>query len=202
MPRRYRSGRREAAVQKTRRRILEATMRLHGEQGIIGTSWEDIARRSGVSLATVYRHFRSLNELVPACGAMAEEHMRPPLPEHAETLFAGAVSPADRVERLVDDLCGFYERAGGALLLAKREGHLVEPLGAWSAGMDRTRRHLVRAALGPEAGKRAESVVDALVSFPVWQALLEAGVSRGEARRVIRRLAAGAGVRPSDEEER
>lgn len=165
-------------------------MHLHGEQGIIGTSWEDIARRAGVSLATVYRHFPSLNELVPACGAMAEGFMRPPAPEQAETLFGGVDALPERIERLVEELCAFYERGGGALLLAKREGHMVEPLAAWAGKLDRTREILVRAALRPaDLDERTIQVLDALVSFSVWQALIEAGVSHSKAPHVIRGLA-------------
>lgn len=186
MPRRYRSRKREEAVQETRRKILEATMHLHGEQGILGTSWEDIARGAGVSLATVYRHFPSVRELVPACGAMAEQFMRPPAPEQAETLFRGAEGVAERVERLVAELCGFYQRGAGALLLAQREAHAVEPLAAWARKLDETRELLVRAALAP-AGlpEPAVRVSVALTGFPVWRALVDAGVPEADTPRLV-----------------
>lgn len=165
-------------------------MQLHAEQGIIGTSWEDIARRAGVALATVYRHFPSLNELVPACGAMAEGFMQPPRSEQAETLFEGVDALGERIGRLVGELCAFYERAGSALLLASREGHLVAPLGEWAGKLDRTREILVRAALRPGGlDERAHQLVNALVSFSFWQALIDAGVSRSDARQVVRSLA-------------
>lgn len=164
-------------------------MRLHGEQGIVGTSWEEIARRAGVSQATVYRHFPSLSELVPACGAMAEEFMRPPTPERAETLFEGVHALEERIARLVDELSAFYERASGSLLLARREAHLVEPLAAWADRQAAVRELLVRRALGESAPTdRTAGVVDALVSFSVWQALIEAGIPSSEARSVIRGL--------------
>ncbi len=189
MPRRYRSTRRAEAVEETRRRILIATMELHGEQGILATSWEDIARRAGVALATVYRHFPTLGELVPACGALAEQFIQPPKPELAATLFAGADDVAERVRRLAMELCAFYERGAVALATARREGHLVEPLGAWARELDRTREMLVAAALAPAAPDEATSrVAAALTAFPVWQALTEAGVPPAEAPRVIRGL--------------
>lgn len=164
-------------------------MQLHGEQGIVGTSWEDIARRAGVSQATVYRHFPSLSELVPACGAMAEEFMRPPTPERAETLFEGAHALEDRVARLVEELSAFYERASGSLLLVRREARLVKPLAAWADKQAAVRELLVRRALDRTAlTDRTAKVVDALVSFAVWQALIEGGVPPSEARGVIRHL--------------
>ncbi|HET8822384.1 MAG TPA: helix-turn-helix domain-containing protein [Thermoleophilaceae bacterium] len=42
----------------------------HGENGIFGTSWQDIAKEADVSVATVYADFPSLDELLPACGAL------------------------------------------------------------------------------------------------------------------------------------
>ena len=189
MPRRYRSPRRDQAVEETRRKILLATMELHGEQGIMATSWEDIAGRAGVALATVYRHFPTLNELVPACGALAEQFIQPPKPELAQTLFPGADDVAERIGRLAAELCSFYERGAIALATARREGHLVEPLGAWSRELDRTRETLVRAALAPAApDERTSRVAAALTAFPVWQALTEAGVPAAEAPAVIRTL--------------
>ena len=41
-------------------------MHLHLEQGIVATTWEDIARRADVATATVYRHYPTLDELVGA----------------------------------------------------------------------------------------------------------------------------------------
>ena len=61
-------SKRAAAAARTRERIVDATRDLHGEQGIAATSWEDIAARAGVGVGTVYRHFPSLDELIPACG--------------------------------------------------------------------------------------------------------------------------------------
>jgi AcrR family transcriptional regulator len=59
---------RKAPVEETRQRIAEATLALHSEKGMFDTSWKDIAERADVSVATVYKHFPSLDELVPACG--------------------------------------------------------------------------------------------------------------------------------------
>lgn len=189
MPRRYRSRKRDEGVQLTRRRIIEATMQLHAEQGIVATNWEDIARRAGVSLATVYRHFPSLDELVPACGALAEDFIRPPLPELAEATFDGLDELDERLRRLVDELCTYYERGGDALLLARREGHLVEALAAWARKLDRTVETFVRAAVRPaNLDERTVKVIAALASFPVWQSLVDTGLPPSEVQGVIRDL--------------
>src|SRR3712207_9294899 len=85
-------GKRKTAVEETRQRILEATLALHAEKGIFGTSWQDIAHRADVSVGTVYKHFPSLDELVPACGELMYAITRPPSPEDAPRMFAGADS--------------------------------------------------------------------------------------------------------------
>lgn len=189
MPRRYRPSRRAEAVEGTRRRILEATIQLHGEQGILATSWEDIARRAGVAQATVYRHFPSLNELVPACGALADVYIQPPTPDVVSTLFRGAVSLSDRIGFLVGELSAFYERAEGIFVGVRREAHLLDPLREWLEKRDEVQDTLVRAAL--EAAKpdeRTVQVVRALTSFSFWEALIGAGVPRDVAPGIIHGL--------------
>src|SRR6266511_4195895 len=59
-------------------------MALHAERGILATTWEDIARRADVAVATVYRYFPSLDALVPACGEEVRRVTQPPRPERAE----------------------------------------------------------------------------------------------------------------------
>ena len=100
-PRKYRMDRRKEAVEETRRRIMDATVALHGEQGILATSWEDIAQKADVALATVYRHFPSLEELVPACGERITAFIKPPTLETAQETFGSTQSQADRIKLLV-----------------------------------------------------------------------------------------------------
>ena len=87
--------RRASAAAQTRQRIIEATRALHGEQGIAATSWDQIAARAGVGVGTVYRHFPSLDELIPACGAVTMEVLALPDPASVPALFAGATAPPE-----------------------------------------------------------------------------------------------------------
>ena len=57
--RRYRSARRRADAERTRRRIVEAARSLFARDGIDRVTMERIARRAGVALPTVYAAFRS-----------------------------------------------------------------------------------------------------------------------------------------------
>src|SRR5688500_12570201 len=114
-PRNYDMSKRAAAVAQTRQRIVDATLELHGEQGIAATSWDDIAARAGVGVGTVYRHFPSLDELIPACGEITKQVVALPDPSRLPALFEDATEPAERIARLVRETFAIYERAARAL---------------------------------------------------------------------------------------
>jgi AcrR family transcriptional regulator len=61
----YRSELREAQAKETRARILDATVRVMST-GLAGLSVPAVAREAGVSVPTVYRHFRTKRDLLAA----------------------------------------------------------------------------------------------------------------------------------------
>src|SRR5215203_6814967 len=77
MARDYRMQKRAEARDQVRERIVEATMRLHDEKGVVPTTFAEVAERAGVGPATVSRHFPTLGDLVRACGAHVWHEMRP-----------------------------------------------------------------------------------------------------------------------------
>ncbi len=62
----YRSRSRTAGAQHTRERIVTAVRELLGEERFHESTVEQVAKRAGVSRATVYQHFRSRIDLVDA----------------------------------------------------------------------------------------------------------------------------------------
>src|SRR5260370_2518859 len=74
---------REESFAQSNSRIVEAAQALPSERGVLGTNWQDIARRPGVSPVTVYRHFRSLSELIPACARSFVDSVAPLAEEDA-----------------------------------------------------------------------------------------------------------------------
>src|SRR6187399_1815977 len=64
-PRPYRSELRTAQAEETRRRILDATVRLMGA-GVASLSIPAVAREARVSVPTIYRHFASKGGLLTA----------------------------------------------------------------------------------------------------------------------------------------
>src|SRR5438094_2828730 len=105
-PRTYRMTRRAAANEETRKRIVDAAIALHAEKGVLGTSWPDIAKRADVALGTVYRHFPSLDQLVPACTSENTLRTRPPGP----SILLGLARPEERIGQFVRELFAFYGR--------------------------------------------------------------------------------------------
>lgn len=190
MPRRYQMATRERAVQETRQRIIDAAISLHAQRGVIATNWEEIAERAGVSTATVYRHFPSLGELVPACARTAfEAGARLPSPAQAAAAFAGLTRPAPRIERLIRESCRCYELGAGWLAAARRDAKSVPALDRAVRLQERVLGVLIQAALGDAfVDAQTMSVIKALIDFPFWKALTDAGVATETVPQVINDL--------------
>jgi AcrR family transcriptional regulator len=188
MPRAYDMTTRSAVVQETRRRILEATLELHTQKGIFGTSWQDIARRADVSVGTVYRHFPSLAELVPACGELLFELTRPPSPEDAVAAIGDEPDPVRRLERAASFLFAFYERAGKHIDSDARERELPE-VREWEQYLRATVTAFVREALAPRRLPSQQfQAVSALFDFRAYDALRTRGISSKRAAREVGEL--------------
>lgn len=176
---------RRAAVEETRRRIVEATLALHSEKGIFDTSWKDIAGRADVSVATVYKHFPSLDELVPACGALIVSITDPPSTEDAPRIFGDVRAPEERLGRLVSELFDFYERGAPYMEVGPKERQLPA-VRHWEAGMRATREGLVREALRPlDPNERTVRAVSALLDFPIFASFRRHGVAKVEAVEIL-----------------
>jgi AcrR family transcriptional regulator len=178
-------NKRRAAVEETRQRILAATLALHSEKGIFGTSWQDIAQRADVSVGTVYKHFPSLDELVPACGELMYAITRPPSLEDAPRIFAEATSLEERLERLVSELFGFYERGAPYIETDFQERRLPE-VQEWEAHMRATIAGLAREALQPVGpDERTVGAVSALLDFSTFKSFMDRDITKEEAARIM-----------------
>jgi AcrR family transcriptional regulator len=163
------SARREAA-ESTRRKIVEATFALHGEQGIAATTMKHIAARAGVSIGAVYHHFPTYDDAIGACGQLVLEKA-PPLDL---SLFDGLGSWPDRVARLLSAQYAQYERLP-VLEVARADRHASPVLEAFLAEEARHRRALAAAALAPAAAEPAVAALAALADIGAWRALVSAG---------------------------
>ncbi len=96
--------RRAELVDETRRRITEATARLHTTVGPASTTIAGIAEEAGVTRLTVYRHFPDLDKLFAACQAHWLSQNRPPDPAS----WLSIADPRDRARHALDELYGWF----------------------------------------------------------------------------------------------
>src|SRR4051812_1582565 len=148
-PRKYDMSTRAAAVARTRRRIVDAARELHGERGIAATSWDDIAARAGLGVGTIYRHFPSLDELIPACGEITMQVLALPHRAAIQALFQHVTEPAERIERLVGEAFAIYERGAPELRAIRRDGDIHPRLARDRGELDAALSALVDTALAP-----------------------------------------------------
>ena len=188
-PRRYDMTRKRSIAAETRRRIVDATLKLHGERGIFGTTWADIAGEADVAIGTVYRYFPSLDELVPACGELLMERTGPPRPEDIEAILGDAVGPMSRLKRVADALFGFYARAGRYLEADLRERELPA-VREWEEYLRGLVEGFVRGALaGVPTNPDVVGRLCFLFDVPTLAAMRVRGIEPDEASAIIAGLA-------------
>jgi len=174
-PRKYDMSARQEAAGETRSRIVESAMRLHALQGVLSTSWNEIAEDARVSTATVYRHFPSLAELVPACARVVFDIIQTPTVEEASVQFANLSGPGERLEYLAAASCHCYRRGEQWLHAAYRERDFVPELDQAVRLIQDTLQVLVRAAVGRPLRRPEASTLFVLNDFPFWKSLVDAG---------------------------
>ena len=188
-PRSYDMTNRARAREETRRRIVEATARLHAENGVLGTSWKEIADAADVSVATVYAHFPSLEELLPACGSLVMERVRPPSLEAAVEVVGDAETLEERLLRVARELFDFYERGGPYIEVDVRERQLPE-MQQWEQYLLDLVAAYVREALAQTKRTRTTlASVCALLDLPTFRAFRARRTSPEAAAEIVAELA-------------
>lgn len=105
-PRQYSMEHRAAQAARTRERILDAALACYRERGIAATSLQAVARRAGVSAATILNHFGSGEELARVVVGQLAEDLQ--VPDDGDWTEPGR-NP--RVRRLVQEMFAFYDRS-------------------------------------------------------------------------------------------
>jgi AcrR family transcriptional regulator len=173
MSRGYRQLRREEAAEKTRRRIVQATFDLHGEQGIAATSMKQIAARAGVSVGSVYHHFPTYGDAVTACGTTALGRHPPPTAE----IFAGVADRAERVRRMALAMFELFAaiRAFASVRADQEKVPALVPF-------------LARGAVGDTDADLAPTLA-ALMDVGVYEAMRAAGLGPAQAAQQVAEIA-------------
>jgi AcrR family transcriptional regulator len=176
----YQLGRRAESAEETRRRLVQATFELHGEQGIAATTMKQIADRAGVGVGTVYHHFETLDDTINACGQMVMAMYPPP----TEAIFSGVATMKQRLAVLARALFEHLDQVGFDMVRVDRDRL---PIVRQFVDEELTHRmELTRTALAPFAVDRDQIRVSAaLLDIGVYRALQSAGLSLDQAADTI-----------------
>ena len=176
----YQLGRRAESAEETRRRLVQATFELHGEQGIAATTMKQIADRAGVGVGTVYHHFETLDDTINACGQMVMAMYPPP----TEAIFAGVATMKQRLAVLARALFEHLDNVGFDMVRVDRDRL---PIVRQFVDEELTHRiALTRAALAPFAVDRDQiRGAAALLDIGVYRALQSAGLTLDQAADAI-----------------
>jgi AcrR family transcriptional regulator len=184
----YRMKARAESHERTRRRITESAVELHGTLGPSRTSMSAVAAHAGVRRSTLYRHFPDEAALFVACA----EHWtaQHPLPDLDG--WAGVVDPPQRLRRALRELYAFYDDAEPMLTNLLRDATLVETVRRQFAPiegyMEQARATLLQGRRSP--GRDTVAAVGHAVSFSTWRSLVrEQGCTAEEAVEMMSRLA-------------
>ena len=196
-PRAYNNEMRQLQQADLKARIAEAAAQLHATQGVLATSYAQVAQQAGVSLPTVYKHFPTLDELVQACsGHVAAQaptfpqqrlQEAPDLPAAVDVL----VEACDRQHAHFEPWISWREHQRIPALAALAERNREQLQGLCHSLLE---RHGVTGDLTALAG-----VWESLLAFDFWQRLVRAHRLGRTAARARQRhlLLAAAGPAPA-----
>ena len=165
----YRMTKRAQMVDETRRRIVAATVDLHGSVGPANTTVSAIAEAAGVTRVTVYSHFPDEDALFAACTSHWAAQQRLPDP----AAWRKIPGPEDRAKAALTDLYRFYREAAPMLTLTTRDR---EVLPAFLRQRNQQTTELRTDALldaWPRAQRtrRRRALVGHSMSFATWRSL-------------------------------
>lgn len=164
---------RAEAQERTRLRITESAVALHGTLGPSRTSMSAVADHAGVRRSTLYRHFPDEYALFAACAAhwMAQN----PLPDL--DAWAAVADPAERLERALRELYAYYGRVEQMLTNLIRDAETVpamqQEFGEFRRYFDAARDVLIAGRrLRGRVRARTRAGVGHALAFSTWRSLV------------------------------
>jgi len=187
----YRMKSRAEAQDRTRQRITESAMELHGTLGPSRTSLSAVAKHAGVRRSTLYRYFPDEAALFVACSGFWI--LQNPLPD----LEAWSVvsDPEERLRTALTEIYAYYVDTEQMLANLLRDVGVVEAVQQQFAQfrdyMEAARLTLLVGRR--ERGRRAQAVRAAVghgLAFTTWRSLVrEQGCTANEAVDMMCQLA-------------
>jgi AcrR family transcriptional regulator len=179
----YRMKARAELQQRTRQRIAESAMELHGTLGPSRTSLSAVAKHAGVRRSTLYRHFPDEAALFVACsGHWMSQH---PLPDLEA--WAAVTDPGERLRTALTEIYAYYAETEPMLANLLRDLDVVaavqQQFVQFLNYMEAARLTLIVGRR--ERGRRAQRVRAAVghaLAFTTWRSLVrEQGCTANEA---------------------
>jgi AcrR family transcriptional regulator len=174
--RQYRLGQRAETAGQTRRRIIEATLSVHDEQGITRTTVRDVASRASVAPSTVLHHFPRMDDLIQACGELSDALAPMPTPDD----LGPPTDPATRVRRMTAGLFEWWDQLGDGWDHLQVDRRTLPRVDEWLREVADRHRRLVVSALVDAKPPEIE-LVTAMTTRGVWRSLRDSGASTIEA---------------------
>lgn len=181
----YRKKKRAEQQEKTRQRLVESAVHLHGTVGPANTPMAAVAEHAGVPRSTLYRYFPDEPALFDACSA----HWAAQNPVPDPTSWMEMEEPEERLRKALGELYSFYRRNHRMLDNLFRDEPLNESVKRTFAGfrgyLDEVRRLLAdgfHTDSGSEAALLGAAAAGHAVSFSTWRSLaVEQGLDDDQA---------------------
>ena len=176
--RKYQLKKRAINRDRTRARIVEATVGLHQELGPKATTISAIAERAGVQRLTVYRHFPNERDLLAACSSsFIAEYPPPPL---------GAIrvrGAQERTRAVLYALYRYYRDTADMWTSIYRDVDRVAAVAEVMKGFEdylETLKADLLAEWSPRRSKRLQASLGHSLRFSTWQSLDAQGLGTRE----------------------
>jgi len=164
---------RRARRERGRRAVIDAMFALL-QEGKIPPTAEQVADRSGVSVASIFRYFRGLDDLQYQTFQRFRERFEPLFTFSAPR----GAARGDRIDAFVRARLDLYEQAGAIMAVGRLRALEHEPLVAASAetrGLlaDQVRANFAAdlADASPTASADLVALIDALTSLESWDVM-------------------------------
>lgn len=169
----YRMKARAELQERTRQRIAESAMELHGTLGPSRTSLSAVAKLAGVRRSTLYRHFPDEAALFVACSS----HWRSQHPLPDLDAWAAVSDPQERLRRALTEIYAYYGETESMLTNLLRDLDIVDAVAQQFAGF---LNYMEAACLTLMAGRRergrggqrVRAAVGHGLAFTTWRSLV------------------------------
>jgi AcrR family transcriptional regulator len=178
MTRTYTLKRRAEQQAKTRQRIVEAAVDLHGSIGPARTTISMVAERAGVQRHTFYAHFPDERSLNLACSGLTLE--RDPLPDTKP--WQAIENPSERLRAGLRAIYDWYERNANLVACVLRDAEYHAPTREVAELRLGPPMAAYREVLGAKLNVKQRTLLRLALSFFTWRMLVrEGGLKQGAA---------------------